>query len=663
MLLSLALFTAPSLYAREKEELKDLFYGEALYYIYQDDYFSAIRLLDHELAQHYGVDNPSLDTLFSYRDNAELSIGELELSYRMHQQAGRSLQRLFQEDIDQDIQNTAALRMARILFNKGQHVNAINALKLIRGKQTQAFKNDVAMLRALTEMTQRNFTVAIDLLKPLRNSSKHQHFAQYNLGIAYLLSGKLPQGAKLLDQVGGFSTNDKELLALQDKANLVLGNRYLDEGYAQLAKPLLNKIRIDGPFSNRALLKSGWADIALKNYESAITPWTILHERNDTDLAVQESLLALPYAYSKIESFGRAALLYGEAVERINTEIDKIDLAIDGVNKGRLLEALGKNDDRSHRRFLTNINEVSGTPEVRYLFRLIASNDFNESIKNYRDLLFIEENLEQLQWNIQAYKNIVAIRGEYYQPLIPRVEETFAVLDAAYGQAVDRKAFLEERVKVIQRLHDPRALATEEELVYEDSLLRIERQLARMPEQIGIKESRRRLERLKGILEWRQHSAYDARLESTYKQIDALGSDVETMQNTHGVVVNDKREAYQSFVGYDIPFRRITTRLVSLLSTTKSLLRQQGRFINKVAIIELDKRRKKLSSYQTKARFALAESYDKATQKEVKELEEKIRLDNELKAAENAKPKTEGSVTPQEDAANTNSKASDEKAK
>jgi len=162
-----------------------------------------------------------------------------------------------------------------------------------------------------------------------------------------LLSGNKAQGAKLLENVGTLSSNEKDLQALQDKANLVLGSRYLEEGYPQLAKPRLNQIRIDGPLSNNALLKSGWADMGLNDYESAITPWSILHKRDDADIAVQEALLALPFAYSKLQRYGRAALFYGEAVERIDTEINNLDLAIDGVSQGKLLKALGADDDRS----------------------------------------------------------------------------------------------------------------------------------------------------------------------------------------------------------------------------------------------------------------------------------------------------------------------------
>jgi len=149
--------------ADSRLRLKDLFYGEALYHIYQDDYFAAVRLLDHELGQHYGLDDVTEDTLFQYKDAAELSIGELELSYRMHQKAGRSLKRLFNDNVDQETQNKAALRMARILFNKGQYIKAINALKLIRGKQDSVIMTRLSRYLQLY-VTQKSTSIFLNII-------------------------------------------------------------------------------------------------------------------------------------------------------------------------------------------------------------------------------------------------------------------------------------------------------------------------------------------------------------------------------------------------------------------------------------------------------------------------------------------------------------------
>jgi hypothetical protein len=42
------------------KDLKDLYFGESLYYAYQELYFEALERLDTEIAQHYGYSRPTL---------------------------------------------------------------------------------------------------------------------------------------------------------------------------------------------------------------------------------------------------------------------------------------------------------------------------------------------------------------------------------------------------------------------------------------------------------------------------------------------------------------------------------------------------------------------------------------------------------------------------
>ena len=43
---------------------RDLYFSEALYYAQQGLYFEALARLDVELAQHKGLDEPQLDSLY-----------------------------------------------------------------------------------------------------------------------------------------------------------------------------------------------------------------------------------------------------------------------------------------------------------------------------------------------------------------------------------------------------------------------------------------------------------------------------------------------------------------------------------------------------------------------------------------------------------------------
>jgi len=69
-------------------DLRDLYFGEALYQAYQGQYFDALQRLDAELAQHQRLDEPQLDSLQYHIRQADFSVGDFELRYRMHLRAG-----------------------------------------------------------------------------------------------------------------------------------------------------------------------------------------------------------------------------------------------------------------------------------------------------------------------------------------------------------------------------------------------------------------------------------------------------------------------------------------------------------------------------------------------------------------------------------------------
>src|SRR6478609_11038145 len=94
----------------------DLFFDEAFYRAYQGQFFEAIQRLDTELAQYHRLDEPGLDTLHYNINEAEFSVGDFELDYRMHYRAGRAIKRVLEGSVDEAVRNEAAFRLARIHF-------------------------------------------------------------------------------------------------------------------------------------------------------------------------------------------------------------------------------------------------------------------------------------------------------------------------------------------------------------------------------------------------------------------------------------------------------------------------------------------------------------------------------------------------------------------
>ena len=108
--------------------MRDLYFGEALYHAFQGRYFDALQRLDTEVALYRSLDQPELDTLHYHIDNAEFSVGDFELNYRMHHRAGRAIKAVLEGAVDEAVRNEAAFRLARIHFQKDQLDDAQNAL-------------------------------------------------------------------------------------------------------------------------------------------------------------------------------------------------------------------------------------------------------------------------------------------------------------------------------------------------------------------------------------------------------------------------------------------------------------------------------------------------------------------------------------------------------
>jgi hypothetical protein len=92
-----------------------------------------------------------------------------------------------------------------------------------------------------------------------------------------------------------------------------------------------------------------------------------------------------------------------------------------------------------------------------------------------------------------------------------------------------------------------------------------------------------------------------------------LDEDVKTLNERYTAFVRTRQEAVHSYVGYEQPIRALRTRVDTALGQVNTLMARQGQLIETVAIEELQARGQRLEAYQTQARYAVADSYDRAT--------------------------------------------------
>jgi hypothetical protein len=592
--------------------LQDVYYGEALYHAFQGDWFQAVARLDTELAQHGRVDEPARDTLHYHLGQAVFGVGDFELGYRMHLRAGRAMTAVIEGNVAEPVRNDAIYRLARLYFRKDQPENAHHSLERIGADIPEPILDDVKFLRGQILLANGRFPDAAGVFQEIQGAKSLEGFAGYNLGIALMKDGKEQEGRRYLDQAGQILSESPATLAIKDKANLVLGYKLLDENTMENAKLVLERVRLSGPFSNRALLGSGWADASRGLYDRALVPWSILAQREVTDPAVQEALLAVPFAYGKLNIYGKAAVLYGNALDAFGKEIEKLGASVTSVKEGKFLQALMREELKQDADWVVKLRKLPETPETYYLLQLLASHDFQESLKNYLDLHELRKKLATWEGDLDAFVDIIEQRRAYYQPLLPEIDSAFRTLDSQIRLRLEQRDRIEKRLNAMLTAPRPDNLATAEERIARERIGHLEQALtanggsasAEVEEQIG---------RLRGVLVWNIRTEYDQRLTDTYKHLLDLNIDVARLQEQYNSFVRTRQAATQSYQGYDDVIRGQRILIAAAEEKVKVLMARQGNVLETMAVEELTRRRERLEQFQITARFAIADSYDRAT--------------------------------------------------
>ena len=596
-------------------EKDDLFFDEAFFHAYQGQYFEAIQRLDTELEQYHRLDEPELDTLHNNINEAEFSVGDFELDYRMHYKAGRAIKRVLEGAVDESVRNEAAFRLARIHFQKDQLDDALQALGRIQGTVPPKIKDDVEFLRANIYMATDRPNDAIEVLNHLQNDPNLTGFVAYNLGIALLQAGKKQEAVEQLDKAGMLPANDPAGLAIRDKSNLVLGSLLFESGNFERAKQALDRVRLEGPFSNEALLRSGWADTSANQFDRALVPWNILANREPTDVAVQEALLAVPHTYASLKLYGRAALSYGHALELYSNQIEKVDASINSIKEGRFLKALIREESREDQTWVIRLRSLPGAPETYYLMALMASHDFQTALHNYLDLEDLRSKLLGYQTSLTAFDDIIRLRKQNYDPLLPEIDAKFRELDSRMRVRLQQRKQYDERLHAMLTAPRPDYLATTDERIASERIALIEKQLGNSdsPESRAL---RQRLTRLRGVLTWRVETEYPQRLTAAFDHLKELNTQVDALNQRYEAFVRTRQAATHSYVGYDAQIARLRERVGGALKNVDILMARQGEMIESVAINQLEARRQRLVAQQIQARFGVADSYDRASRAE-----------------------------------------------
>ena len=581
--------------------VKDPHYGEVLFYFYQEDYFPAIvRLLAAQ-------EQSRLD---DHAEQAELLLGGLYLSYGHHLEAAKIFERLLADNVNPEIRDRTWFFLAKIWLQRGYLDESQKALANLSANLPDNMWREAQMLQSQIYINSGQYDRAIALLQNWKGKTEWASYAKFNLGVALVRSGQVQVAAEILDELGDLNPFNEELTSLRDKANLALGYALLQDDQPLAAKIPLQRVRLEGPFSNKALLGVGWADAEVENYERALVPWMELRGRDLLDSAVQESMLAIPYALAKLDSISQAADHYLNAIEAFYEEANRIDRTIGFIESGDIFQEFLSDDPLDSTGWYWRLEELPEGPEGRYLYHLLATHEFQEGLKNYRDLNYLYSNLDGWQQSVGVYANMLETRLQAYKERLPRVEDALARADL--DGMVDRKLEFDSLLNDIEQSGDWLALATEREFELWGEIAGLENTPALSANIPEADEVRDKILLLKGVLQWQLEREFKDRMWRIRRDVRKTGEALVETQRSRRQIDDTMRNEPVRFEELSSRVYGLRPRIDGMKSRVGESMAEQRAFLESIAVGELQAQKQRLDVYTVQARFALAAIYDLA---------------------------------------------------
>jgi hypothetical protein len=428
--------------------------------------------------------------------------------------------------------------------------------------------------------------------------------------VALVRAGRLPEAAPILTAVGTLNAATDEMLNLRDKANLALGYAYLQANQSAQARVPLERVRLSGPYSSRALLGDGYAHAEMGEYQAALTPWLELRQRSLLDAAVQESYLAVPYAFGKLNADAQSAEYYETALKSFADESENLDAAIAKLGGGHMLDDLLGEDKDARYGWFWQLKALPDVPQSRYLYTVLADNDFQEGLKNYRDLAFLQGTLRKWDQSMEAFAAMTETRTRAYAERLPRTD---ALLQSdAPSRLRAARAEVGSRLDAVETADNVAALGTPTERSQWARLAGLEEQVATLPPSPERDEARDKLRLIKGALYWQLDAKFKARSYDEHRSLHELDAALEELQNRWVRVQQARATVPSDTSEFAARIAALAERVHGMREGLAAAASEQDQYLESVAVAQLREQQQRLADYAIQARFALAGIYDRA---------------------------------------------------
>lgn len=409
---------------------------------------------DYHMGHHFSALNAVIQDknkgLFTDDDaETESLLGDLYTEFGLPREADAALSRVQSQDIPSSTRNMPWLRYGKFLYQLGNDVATENYLRKPPANLTSYQESERRVILANVLIHKKSYREAISLLLDLPAQGAMASYGLYNLGVAYLQDGKFIQGIASLNNMILKAGNDDESLNLKDKAALAIAYRQLQAGNFQEARDSLLRVRLEGPYSNSALLTLAYSHYLNKEYELALPAALELQSRNPADPAVQEAFLLAARIYEDLGAKTKASSSYRIGALTLReqlTQLERTAIRVDDSNWPDVLAPMQVNSSEADPLNLKPLPATNNAITAGLFSKLFASSAFNEGFKQYQQLDRINTLLNTRLRDITALQE-VAQTLEARQTALTENETKLKALRESYVVLVKKWQAVQLRAK------------------------------------------------------------------------------------------------------------------------------------------------------------------------------------------------------------------------
>ncbi len=596
------------------QAIANLELGAVKYYFLQDRYFTAFGEL--QKAQR-------LPDIATVKPEADHTLADLYLALGLPEQAGDVLRGLSAQGVT--VRPDAWLTLARQLAQRGYFLEAEAALANLKDLKPGAIQSERDYQLAALLLARKRYQESIAAAKTLQGRDEWSDYGRYNLGVALLQARRTQEALTSLDQLALSPPYLSRGQGLRNLVNVKLGYYFLKQNELDRARMVFGRVSgnpaqcanistvcaaIARAESDPALLGTGWADYLHGDYRAAADMWTGLAQHGGPSAAVREAALGAARAHFQLKDYSAAIGAYEQALRDYESEQRRLNDAAAAIGDGSYFNALlNTAADRQEAGWTWRPDHLPDHAASAYLADAISRHDFQETFKNYRNLIYLQDSLHTAGADIEAYWSLLKAQRAHHDSLLPKITEYRNNLQRS--SVLSEGQALQEELKRAETSGDVTLLASSKQKRQLAILRRFDQRFERNKEILAEHQDLNdKYLLLRGLLLSDLSKSYPIRLweaKKAFVELNKVLADAVRMQE---LLQQIGERAKGNFGVQSDAFNKMRARQARLLAENEKLVAQHRDYLNKLLTLDLQARQQQLGIYLAQARLGLAQAYD-----------------------------------------------------